>query len=150
VTAVVVGMGNRMRRDDGVGPAVVAALRAAGAAATLAELGDHASRVVEVLEGADTAVIVDAIRAGDEVGAVRRFDGDRLPEDGFPRASTHTLPLPEALRLAAALGVAPRVFVVGVEAGDLSHGEGLTPAVAAAVPRAADLVLEIINGASDA
>ncbi|MEU1283473.1 hydrogenase maturation protease [Kitasatospora sp. NPDC005856] len=152
---VVIGVGNEYRRDDGAAVAVLAELSTAGLAADRLTLCDgESSRLMELWDGADLAVVVDALRVDPgEPGRIHRVsvDADRLPADapadGTAAAGTHGLGLGYGVALAAALGRLPReLLIVAVEGADFSIGEGLSPAVAAAVPR---LVAEV-RGAVDA
>lgn len=143
----VIGVGNEFRRDDGVGPAVVAALserpdepRLTGVDLVVAD--GEPTRLVDALAGLDVAVIIDAARCDPpEPGRVHRHvvDGTSLPPSA---GSSHGLGVPEAIQLAAVLDRLPeRVIVHTVEADELGYGTGLSPAVAAAVPHVADAVL---------
>ncbi|GIH21088.1 hypothetical protein Raf01_92600 [Rugosimonospora africana] len=61
---VVVGVGDRYRRDDGVGPAVVDRLvRAGHHGVRLAVSGGEASELIELWDGARLAIVVGAVRA---------------------------------------------------------------------------------------
>jgi hydrogenase maturation protease len=111
------------------------------------ESNGDAVALVSAWEDTDLLVVVDAVVSGGKPGTIYRFDGaHRLPALFFRAASSHVLGLAEALELARALGRLPeRVMVVGIEAGDVAFGDGLTPAAMAAVPRATDLVLQILE-----
>jgi len=129
VTAVVIGVGNEFRRDDGVGPAVARALAAAGVRAEISD-GDPV-RLMEAWEGADIVVIVDAVRCTPSVPG--RWHRTTLPHT-IPAASSHGFGVPEAVELAEALDRRPEQLVIyAVEVADVRFGAGLSPAVAAAV-----------------
>lgn len=141
---VVIGVGNRYRRDDGVGPAVAERVRArAGAEVVTCE--QEPSRLLDAWSGTELALVVDAVSSGAEPGTVHRFDAslDRLPSSVF-RGSTHALGVGEVIELARELGRLPaRVMVYGVEGGDFAAGTALSPVVAAVVePLAAELLEE--------
>jgi hydrogenase maturation protease len=141
--AVVIGVGNEFRRDDGAGPAVVARLRGrAPAKVRLVVTDGEPARLVEAWTGAALAVVVDAVRADPpRPGRVHRFVLDR-PRPMSPVASSHGLGLDDAVALAVALDRMPgRLIVHAIEAADLGQGPGLTPPVAAAVAAVADAVL---------
>jgi hydrogenase maturation protease len=146
----VIAVGNRLRRDDGAGAAVLERLRGRlPAGVALVEVGGEPSELLDAWEGAASAVVVDAVRTGAEPGSLHRFDasGEPLPAR-TGSASTHGLGLAEALELGRALGRLPaRVVVVGIEAGDEGQGAGLSEPVAAAVDGAAALVLEELGDA---
>jgi hydrogenase maturation protease len=143
---VVIGIGNEFRRDDGAGPAVVGHLR--GQVPEGVELivsdGDPL-RLIDAWSGASLAVVVDAVRADPPgPGRLHRFvmDAEEQAAARSGRAgSTHGLGLDEAIGLARALDLMPgRLIVHAIEAADLTHGNGMTPAVAAAVAVAATAV----------
>ncbi|MEO6700197.1 MAG: hydrogenase maturation protease [Jatrophihabitantaceae bacterium] len=132
---VVIGIGNRYRRDDAVGLAVLDRLleqRPAGAELAAAD-GDPA-RLIELWDGARLAIVVDAVRCqGPVPGRIHRGDGQDLDQPAGA-ATSHTLGVTDALRLAEVLGRAPgRLIVYAIEAAELGLGLGLSPAVAAAV-----------------
>ena len=142
--AVVIGVGNSYRRDDGVGPAVADRLRGRPDV-EVATCEQEPSRLLDAWAGADLALVVDAVAAGAEPGTVHRFDASEraVPSSVF-RGSTHAFGVGEVIELARALGRLPgRVIVYGVEGAEFAAGDGLSPAVAAAVePLAAELIEE--------
>ncbi len=151
---VLAGIGNEMRHDDGAGPAVVARavqLAPSYAAGLFAALETSLSEPLDLLgywDGADLAIVVDAVRSGAVPGTVTLtwFEDDAvsLRRAGGRRHSTHGLGVADVYCLAHALGVAPRqVALVGVEGRDFSHGEGLSGPVGCAADQAATLVLEL-------
>lgn len=142
--AVVIGVGNSYRRDDGVGPAVaamVAALELPGV--RVLRYAAETTAILDAGEGARLAVVVDAA-TGPEPGRVRRRHLDDL-DDERP-VSSHELSLQQTYALARALGRAPgAVVVVTVDVADTGHGVGLSPAVAAALPAAVRVVQGVVG-----
>jgi hydrogenase maturation protease len=143
-SAVVIGVGNEFRRDDGAGPAVVGRLRGRVPPGVELVITDgEPTRLVEAWTGAALAIVVDAVRARPpQPGKVHRFMLDR-PGAGTARAaSSHGLGLDDAIALAQALDRMPgRLIVHAIEAADLAQGTGLTPPVAAAIDTVASAVL---------
>lgn len=140
--AVVIGLGNRYRRDDAVGIAIaeaVAALRLPGVR-VVADIAEPTA-VFDVWADADLAVVVDAALTGTaQPGQVRRCDIADL--SGQPTMSSHAMNVQQTYSLGWELGRIPRRLVVlVVEAADTGHGVGLSSPVAAAVPRAVGLVV---------
>jgi hydrogenase maturation protease len=154
---VVIGIGNEFRRDDGVGPAVLSRLReqapglvqaaepgqagrkpAGAALAATVQLmtsdGEPAS-LIEAWAGASLAVVVDAVLADPpSPGRLHRLVLDRQAFADVRQVSSHGLGLDAAIGLARALDRMPdRLIIHAVEAADVSHGVGFTPAVTAAV-----------------
>lgn len=145
---VVIGIGNAWRRDDGAGPVVVRAATSRLPAGTrVVELDGEPARVVEAWDGADLAVVVDAVRTGAPPGTVHRLDPER---DDVPipagAGSSHALGASDAYHLGRALGRLPVcVVIVGVEVAEVGTGDGLTPEVAAAVPAAVAAVVAYVT-----
>jgi hydrogenase maturation protease len=142
--AVVIGVGNEFRRDDGAGPAVVARLRGQVPAGTELMVSDgEPTRMIEVWYGTALAVVVDAVRAEPAMpGRLHRLVLNRATAAPLGALSSHGLGLEDAIGLALALDRMPgRLIVHAVEAADLTQGEGLTPAVAAVIGSLAAAVL---------
>jgi hydrogenase maturation protease len=128
---VVIGVGNPYRRDDGVGPAVIALLQGQGTPGVelVTTLGDT-SALIDLWDGADFAIVVDAIRSGGpRIGKVHQITVERLAVANDP-VSSHGLQLGEAIELARALDRLPRrLDLLAVEVADTGHGDGLSPAI---------------------
>ena len=142
---VVIGMGNPLRRDDGVGVLVArqAAARVEPGVEVRIQTGGGLS-LMDAWQGMSAAVVVDAVSSGAAPGTVSRFDaGARpLPEQLDATGSTHDLGLGRAVELARAMGRLPeRLVVIGVEGDDFGLGSGLSGPVEAAVDRAVDAVV---------
>jgi len=141
---VVIGVGNEYRRDDGVGPHVVARLRdrvPRGVELVVSE-GEPAD-MLEAWDGARLAVVVDAVRAVPSVpGRLHRVVVGTTETVPATAVSSHGLGVEAAAALAAALDRLPaRLIVHAVEVADTTQGVGLTPEVAAAADALAAAVL---------
>ncbi len=141
---VVIGLGNPILRDDGVGFHVVEALHGRlderRVEVVRASMGGF--RLLGALAGRRRAVLVDAVRLGGRPGRVYRLSAEDF-RGSIRAASPHEAGLPEALVLGRRLGMEmPDVAVVGIEPAEVEEfGEGLTPEVAAALPEVVALVL---------
>jgi hydrogenase maturation protease len=132
---VVIGVGNEFRHDDGIGPEVVARLRGRAADGVRLEISDgEPARMIEAWTGASLAVVVDAVLADPpSPGRLHRLVVEGADLADTRPVSSHGLGLGASIALARALGRMPdRLIVHAVEAADVGHGVGLTPAVAAA------------------
>jgi hydrogenase maturation protease len=147
--ALVIGIGNEFRRDDGAGPAVLARLhgRVPAGVELLASDGEPAG-LIEAWTGAPLAVIVDAVRAEPAVpGRLHRLVLHQPGAAKVRPVSSHGLGLDSAIGLARALDRMPGTLILhAVEAADLGQGPGLTPAVAAAIDMLAAAVLRDLTG----
>jgi hydrogenase maturation protease len=144
---VVIGVGNTHRRDDGVGPVVAAEVAAdCPAGVRVVTCAVEPTAILDAWDGADLAVVIDAAAGDDAVaGRVRRCTIDEVADPGA--LTSHDLNLVQTYELARVLGRAPRrVVLVSVDAADLRHGEGLSPDVAEAIPRAVAAVRAELAG----
>jgi len=148
---VVIGVGNADRGDDGVGPAVLARLagRVPGGVRLMRLAGADPAEIMEAWSGSAGAILVDAMVSGVAPGTITRFDAVAGPlPAGVRLASTHVLGTETAVEMARALGRLPgRLVVYGVEGESFTAGSGLSPVVAAALPAAAERILEEVRGA---
>ena len=138
----VIGIGTA-RADDAAGLAVAELLasRPLPDGVVVMRCARPLPDLLDALDGADAAVLVDAARTGGAPGAIRRLAPDDLARLRSP--SSHGLGVAQALALANALGRAPaRVAVVAIEAEQMAC-DALSPAVAAAIAAAADAALRI-------
>ena len=144
---LVLGVGNELRSDDGVG-SVVARLLQEEALGEGVEVVDGAAGGLDLIfEMQDYArvVIVDAARMGLAPGAVRVVVREEIEVRVQPLASLHSLGLADVLELAELAGVAPQVRVVAVEPAEVLPGMSLSPAVQAAVPEIVRTVKELVG-----
>jgi hydrogenase maturation protease len=140
---LVLGVGNILRRDDGFADAVLRALEAEAlpAGVELFDAGTSAIDLMDVFAGRDKLVVIDAVRGGREPGTLYRFSPEEVEAQALPMNSLHQVGLLETLRLGELVGCKPgEAVVIGVQPADTGLGIGLTPAVEAAVAKAAELV----------
>ena len=100
---VVVGLGNLSRGDDAVGRLVARRLREEPPAGVeIVECEGEATAVLDAIDGATAAWLVDACVSGGPSGAIHRFDATAtpLPEIGF-RLSTHGFGLTAVIEIPA-------------------------------------------------
>ena len=146
----VIGIGRASAGDDGVGLAVVDALRAAslGSGVDLCNVSEPTA-LIPLLEGASRVVLVDAVVGAGRAGEVLALSADDL-DDVAPRLfSTHGVSVAQALALARALapdGPSADVKIVAVcIARPAGPAHGLSAPIAEAVPRAAAAVVACIE-----
>ena len=141
VSVNIVGVGNVLMGDDGVGPEAVARLAAHRLPPGVAvhDAGLAVGDVLCRLDPAEALVLIDAVEGGGPPGTVYRFGWDVLapaPAEGTGPMSLHDLSVGPALQLEALAGrVFADVTVFGVEPAVVAWGEPLSPAVDAAVGR---------------
>jgi hydrogenase maturation protease len=139
---MVIGLGNRWRRDDAAGLEVARRLRGEVPGIDVLEREGEPSGLIPAWEEADALWLVDAVSSGSPPGTIHRIDAATqvLPPELF-RVSTHHVGLAETVELARALGRLPRLAVFyGIEGADFAAGEGLTAEVEEAVARVVDAI----------
>jgi hydrogenase maturation protease len=151
---LVLGLGNPILGDDGVGWKVAEAVQLRTAMGTSSVEVDFASlgglSLMERMLGYSHVILIDCLQTGEApVGQVRSMRLDQLddPTAGHS-ASAHDTSLITALQTAQAMGadIPARVDVVTIEAKlSFDFTESLSPEVAAAVPVATEEVLKLLD-----
>jgi len=144
---LLVGIGNELRGDDGVGPYILRRLQASGLPRVDCLLfGADLAPLIELLGITRQAYLFDASCSGAPAGTVRRIDArnEELPEE-LSSCSTHAVSLADVFELAGVLGTLPKTLVVyGVEAKTFTLGRELSAPVHAAAERIVyDVTVEI-------
>jgi len=153
-TTLVVGLGNPILGDDGIGwrvaEAVKVRLNDPDVEVLCLSLGGLA--LMEHLAGYRRAIIIDAMSSGAPAGTLLRMTAREMDEISVQHtASVHDLSLAAALALGCELGLElpEEIQVVGVEARvEFEFGVTLSAAVAAAIPEAARIVESWLQKAS--
>ena len=149
---LILGLGNPILTDDGVGVYVVRAVAAqwSGEGVDFQEASVGGLRLLEVLAGYDRLILVDAIQTPDGApGEISRLRSDDL-RASLHAGSTHDLSFQGALAWGRWIGMTlppdDAITIIAVEVEDiLTFGEKLTSAIAAALPRAIAAVLAEIG-----
>ena len=138
---LVLGLGNLLLSDDGLGLELLAVLRRAHGGDDAIEFldgGTQGTALLGELEGRQALLIVDAV-AGDEPGAVVRVD-DPLTWATPAGLGGHGANASGLLAAALLVGWLPKhVVVVGVTPSSLDTGIGLSAVVRDALPRAMEV-----------
>ncbi len=150
---VVLGVGNLLLRDEGVGIHVVKAL-ADHEFPPDVEVIDGATAgcdLLPLISGAERVVIVDALQGGEPPGAVYRLTPQDFEQPALGSTiSLHDIGIMDVLRMLELMEEhLPSVVIIGIEPGKIEVGLDLTPEVAASLPFVLELVkTEIIQPAS--
>lgn len=143
---VVLGIGNTLLADEGVGVQALARLREDGAdeGLVLVDGGTLGLALLEYVEGADGLIVIDAARLDLAPGSVRRYCDAAL--DALLRSrirTVHELGLKDLLDMARVNGALPaRRALITVEPARVDWDTALSPVVAAALPEIGRLVRE--------
>lgn len=137
-------LGNELLGDDAAGVVVAEQLRhLLPAGFDVDTTDDSGLDLLDHVIDTGALVVVDAVQTGAKPGTVHLLDEDDLPI--MCGASPHYVGLNEALRVGRALqlSVPQKVVILAIEVGDtLSFGAEMLPAVRAATPIVAEMILE--------
>ncbi len=150
---LILGIGNTLLRDDGVGVHVMEALSDQppdghrerdlrfrdGGTLGLALLPD--------IETADAVIVIDAADIAAEPGTVRSFEGEAMDAQlGGKKRTAHEVALADLMAAARLLGRQPvHRALVAIQPGSTEWGLAPTVEVAAAIPRACAAVLSLLD-----
>jgi hydrogenase maturation protease len=143
---LVLGIGNLVMSDDGVGVKVVQQLQREYCFPENVEIMDGGTLGLDLLpklEGIDHLIVVDAVETGRKPGTCVRLAGEELPVALETKVSPHQMGLKDLLSVAQLLGHSPGDMVlVGVQPGSIEMDTELTPEVEAALQVLVNNVLD--------
>jgi len=145
----VIGVGNILMGDEGLGVHALAPLRERlDEFAGMVDVVDAGTALVDVIDDyldGDAIILIDAVRGGGEPGAIYRLD----PEDlrGAPRTgvamSLHEMTVLEAIDLVRLMGrKIPGIRVIGMEPERIAHSLEMSKTVKERLPRLVETVLD--------
>lgn len=143
---MVLGVGNILYRDDGVGIRVVEKLLDRyefSDNVTVVDGGVLGINLLGIIASADRLIVVDTVLNKGLPGDLHRIDHENIPNRVLAKNSLHQVDLIEALTLCHALDHVPRTTIIGIEPKDLNTlSEDLTPEIAARVDDLIKVVLD--------
>jgi hydrogenase maturation protease len=146
VPLLVLGLGNVLLEDDGVGSAAISLLLDRFEPPPEVRVFDGGTlglSLLPYLEMSDAVILVDAVRADGAPGALVRLDGDDVAPAVATRLSPHQVGVADLLDGARWLGRYPaRVALLGLIPESMELSVGLSPVVRASLPDLVDLIVE--------
>lgn len=116
--ACIIGIGNRLMGDDGVGIRAIEYLRQFRwrEDTKLIDAGTIGTGLIHLLENCENAIIIDAADFGGRAGEIKVFDSLKLEQDTGPQISLHSTNLSGVLTLAKTLGYkTPKITIVAIQ-----------------------------------
>lgn len=145
-TILVLGIGNLVMGDDGIGVRVVQKLQNGyhlHPDVAVMDGGTLGLDILPRLEGIERLIVVDALETGEAPGTLVRLAGSQIPLALETKVSAHQMGLRDLLAVARLMGHAPgEMVLLGVQPGSSGMGYGLTPEVEARL----DVLLEGVLG----
>lgn len=140
---LVLGVGNVLLKDEGVGVHVVKAMadRELPGNVTLHEGYVAGIDLLDIIQQADRLIIIDSVNAGAEAGAVFRFQPHEVENMlREHKTSLHQVDLMETLKIARFSDRCPETVIIGVQPKAIEWGLELTPEIQAKVPQIIDII----------
>ncbi|MFH1801051.1 MAG: hydrogenase 3 maturation endopeptidase HyCI [Candidatus Omnitrophota bacterium] len=139
---VIVGIGNPLRGDDGVGPYLVEILQGRVNAVCIDAGTAPESYIGKILkEFPDTVLIVDAVHLGLEAGACQVLEGDEILKSGL---TTHDLS-PRMFMDHLRQGSRARIYMLGVQPQRVLFGDAMSGSVKKTTEQLAAAITEVLG-----
>jgi hydrogenase maturation protease len=144
---VVIGVGNLLRKDEGIGIHVIKALQEMEVSPDIQLIdGGTSPDLIAYTRAGDRTIIVDAAKAGGEPGAIYRFKPEDLVSEKRTLASAHEMGIIENLKLMGLSGNEPsEVVIIGIEPEDTGWGTELSPVLEKRLKTIVKVVLREID-----
>jgi hydrogenase maturation protease len=149
IPVVVLGMGNLLRRDEGIGVRALQRLQELYMLPSTVRLVDGGTLGLELLsylEDADRALVLDATLSDEGPGTLVHISGDDVPAYFGMRTSPHEIALPDLLAVARLRGVSPpELVLVGLHPASIELGWELSDIVASRLDDMVALAVEVLQ-----
>ncbi len=145
---VVLGVGNLLLRDEGVGVHLIQKLREMEIEerVRLVDVGTSILDFIPQAEDVSKLIIVDAIRLGGKPGKTYRICvDDSLLKETKGMTSLHQLGVVETLAIARKMGELPHTVIIGIEPKDMDYGLELSPEIERKMGKMVNLILEEVR-----
>jgi len=141
---VVIGVGNLLLKDEGIGIHAVQALQQLELPPDVKLIdGGTSPDLIAYTRAGDKLIIVDAAKAGGEPGTIYRFKPEDLAAEKASLASAHELGVVENLKLISLTGNEPGgILIIGIEPREVEFGTELSPELQQKLPEIVKVVLK--------
>lgn len=147
---LILGVGNPLRRDDGIGPEVIRLLiekkdsYKLNTDIDLVDGGTDGLGLIEYLKDYEKVIIIDAVEMQLLPGTVKIFTPkEAVISINKDSLSTHGFGIAELIKLAEELDINPELIIVGVQPGDISFGENLSKVVESEVKGLIEIISKL-------
>ena len=142
----VVGIGNVLLKDEGVGVHVARALReAVGTDRADIDIidGGTSPDVLLLVEGVHKLILVDAVKGGGAPGSIYRFHPDDIVSEEKYVISVHQIGLLDSLRMLEYSGSKPdSIVIIGIEPKEIDWGLDLSTELNEKLPQIVKMVMD--------
>lgn len=143
---LILGIGNILHKDDGVGVHVINEISDAASDlpgdVELFDGGTFGYDLLPVMSGREKIIIVDALKVDDEPGSIYRFPANHLT-DCNNKFSLHDVGVKKLVDMLMLMGESPGIEVIGIVPEDINSLDiGMSDSVKKSIPKAVEYILE--------
>lgn len=144
----IIGIGNPLMADDGLGIKAVELLQGAGleGEVEIIDGGTGGVALLYLMEDAEKVIFIDAAEIGEEPGTIRKVEGTALAAGEEDTLSLHGTGLAQVLALGREMGELPEIVIMAVQPCFVERHIGLSPLVKKALEQVPALVREELSG----
>jgi hydrogenase maturation protease len=145
---VIIGVGNLLMKDEGVGIHAIRELEQLNLPADVNLIdGGTSPDLIACTRAGAKMIIIDSAKAGCEPGAIYRFRPEDLAAEKAALASAHQMGVVENLAMMELAGNKPaEVIIIGIEPAEIAWGMELSPTLQTRMPKLIEVVLKEIKG----
>lgn len=143
----VIGIGNILRKDDGVGVHVIKELEKQ-LDNSFVELVDGGTSTLDMLGyflDYDKVVVIDCLRAGYEPGTIYKIKTEEIKDYNKENLSIHDVQILDVVKIANMFGKHPQVMIFGVEPKEISFDLEISDTIKNKIPEVVNLVKLELN-----
>jgi len=137
----VIGIGNILMGDEGVGIAVINELRKLNVEADIYDCGTTGVDILNTILGYDKVIVVDAVKGFGKPGDVVKINLEEIVESRRI-VSMHDVDFTFLMKTAKTFMDLPEIVIVGIEVEKIEEGLELSESVRKAIPKALELIVE--------
>ncbi len=147
VRRVIVGVGNLLLKDEGIGVHVVRALQELNLPHDIQVIdGGTSLDLPYYLKDVDKLIIIDAVKAGGKPGVIYRFRPHDLNIESKGIISAHELGLGQSLKIMSLIGREPKeIVIIGIEPKEIDWGTEVSAELQQKIPEIVNVVLGEIS-----
>ncbi len=134
---LVLGVGNILMQDDGIGVHAVHELlkeKEDWPQVDFIDGGTFTQDIFYLFEAYENILVLDVVRAGHPPATIFRLEEEDLRKDEKQMLSLHDIDLLDSLGMAQMRGHRPYLRVIGIQPDTIDWGTSLTPPLADALP----------------
>ena len=142
----IIGVGNLLYTDEGVGVHAVRALmkKKVSPEILIFDGGTEGFGLMDLIVNLERLVIIDCLRSGEKPGTVYKFDFDELKFNKSKnyQTSIHQCQISDVLSLSTMIGKPPRTTIIGIEPASLEISMELSSVIAELIPAICEISLK--------